>query len=100
MLLFGLENTGATALNPLRHSCFLAILVLVLMSSDLVSLLLHFVRLFAHLAAWAWLRFATCHAAQFLVSFDQIGQRLIVHSVIHCSENLKLSKFITFYYIG
>ena len=86
MLLLLLENTGATTLDPLGHSRLLAILVLVLMSSDLVSLLLHFVRLLAHLSAWAWLLFASCYAAQFLVSFDQVGQRLIVHSVIHCSK--------------
>ena len=63
MLLFGLENTGATTLNPFRHSRLLAILILVLMSCDLVSLLLHFVRLFAHLAAWARLRFSSNYAA-------------------------------------
>ena len=86
MLLLLLENTGATALDPFRHSSLLAILILVLISSDLVSLLLHFVRLFAHLTAWARLRFTSSYATQFLVSFDQVSQRLIVHSVIHCSK--------------
>ena len=41
MLLFGLENTGATTLDSFRHSRFLVVLVLVLMSGDLISLLLH-----------------------------------------------------------
>ena len=89
MLLFLLENSGATTLDPFGHSSLLSVLVLVLISSDLVSLLLHFVRLFAHLAAWARLRFTSSYAAQFLVSFDQVSQRLIVHSVIHYSENFK-----------
>ena len=73
MLLFGLENPGATSLDSFRHSRFLVVLVLVLMSGDLISLLLHFVWLLAHLAAWAWLRFSSSYAAQFLVSFDQVG---------------------------
>ena len=100
MLLFRLENSCATTLDPFRHSRLLSALALVLVSGNLVSLLLHFVRLFAHLASRALLRFSTGYAAQLFVSFDQVSQRLIVHSVIHCSKNLKLSKFITFYYIG
>ena len=86
MLLLGLENSCATTFDPFRHSRLLCTLVLVLVSGELVSLLLHFVRLLAHLASRALLRFSTDNAAQFLISFDQVGQRLIVHSVIHCSK--------------
>ena len=83
--MLGLENSGATIFDPVGHPRLLssALLALVLVSRNLVSLLLHFVRLLAHLAPGALLRFPAGHAAQLFISLDQIGQGLIVHSVIH-----------------
>ena len=81
--MLGLENSGAAILDPVRHPRLLSALALVLVSRNLVSLLLHFVRLLAHLAPGALLRLSAGHAAQLFVPLDQISQGLVVHSVIH-----------------